>query len=248
MRRLSFVVCSLVVVLAGCAHKPVPPKGLTPERHADFHHDTLALTWQPGFCSVESGCGADQPHGDLIGLHGLWASEPHTLEAKGVRVQEWWRKGCDLLEAPSDEMPGLPPDVSAGLAEMVPHVTHPLVPHEFKKHARCFGYKPDLYFQTALNLRKRFDESFFAQWMRHRAGSVVSHAALLTAFDRTTGNTMPRALQLRCSFDAKRRVVLTQLWLTLSPKQLDTFPAAGSYLPAPEAQDNCPAQFLLPNW
>jgi len=153
MRR--FVVAALLV-LGGCvsSQAPVGP-ALTAVTHADFSHDTLALTWQPGFCAAGGGCLTGQPHNHLIGLHGLWASEPHALEAQAVPVQQWWIKGCDIYDH-DDAPPKLQPATENALASVVPRLKHPLHVHEYTKHARCFGYDADKFFVTSMILRDRF--------------------------------------------------------------------------------------------
>ncbi|AQS87236.1 ribonuclease I [Neoasaia chiangmaiensis NBRC 101099] len=241
-------VFGVLILLAGCATQAPQGPALHPTAHADFHHDTLALTWQPGFCAVGSGCLPDQPRIPLIGLHGLWASEPGTLEARNIPVQAWWRDGCSLLEQEQDVTPILDAPLQNQLATIVPHTTHPLVPHEFNKHARCFGYQPGPFFATAAALRLKFAQSAIGAWLSARAGTMVSHAAMLSFFDQATGNVTPRALQLQCSRDHQGHVVLTQMWFTLRPDRLDVFPKAAAYIASPEPQDNCPAQFLLRRW
>ncbi|GAJ28733.1 ribonuclease T2 family protein [Acidomonas methanolica] len=253
--RVQACFWSALVLLAGCATVAPRPETapFAPARHGDFDHDTLALTWQPGFCSTSEGCEADQPHAPLIGLHGLWASEPHALEGQGVPVQEWWRKGCPLLEDAPDAAPVLEPPVAEKLSAVVPHTAQPLVPHEWNKHAACFGYAATPFFAKALALRDRFAQSAPGLWLVAHQGRVVSHEAMIASFEASTfgsvgARPVERALQTQCRYDRKGRVVLTQIWFTLSPKHLDDFPAAASYVSSPEAQDNCPAQFLIPHW
>lgn len=251
---MRFQFWPLLLLLAACASHGPQQAGsdggpLSPVTHADFRHDTLALSWQPGFCSTESGCLPDQPKEPLIGLHGLWASEPHTLEQKGVPVQDWWRKGCDLFDdAGRPSAPPLDAAMSATLAEIVPHTRQPLAPHEWNKHARCFGYTPGPFFAKGVDLRQKFARSPVGEWMSNRQGTVIAHADLLSFFDQATGNTQAHALQLRCGYDHQGRVVLTELWMTLRPEQLDAFPQAASFMMAVDAQDNCPTRFLLPRW
>ncbi|WP_406849962.1 hypothetical protein [Chromobacterium phragmitis] len=85
MRKL--LSASLLAVLAGF----VQADELTPARNGDFAHYTFALAWMPGFCQAGGeGCLPDQNQSELIGLHGLWASEPQSLADKGVAVSQWW--------------------------------------------------------------------------------------------------------------------------------------------------------------
>lgn len=245
MKRL---VVAALLVLGGCvsSQAPVGPS-LTPVTHTDFSHDTLALTWQPGFCASGGGCMASQPHSHLIGLHGLWASEPHALEAQNVPVRQWWMKGCDIYDH-DDTPPKLQPATENALASVVPHLKHPLHVHEYTKHARCFGYDADQFFVTSIQLRDRFESSAYGQWLAQHSGFQVKKDDLLAMFVQLTGVREDRALQFQCEPDHDGKVVLTQLWFTLDPQKLSTFPANGSYRSSPQVQDNCPATFMMPGW
>ncbi|EHH69421.1 ribonuclease T2 family protein [Gluconobacter morbifer] len=246
MMRLALL--GLCGVLAGCAGPSPRGPTLTPTAHTDFAHDTLALTWQPGFCATGSGCLPDQPHNLSIGLHGLWASEPHALEAKNIPVQTWWRQGCDLYDH-DDQPPVLQSVTQAGIAAVMPHLKSPLHVHEYTKHARCFGYPADRFFVTSMQLRSRLAASGFGLWLAQQAGFQVRREDILSTFAQMTGATQPRALQLRCEPDAAtKQPVLTQLWFTLDPARLNSFPAGTSYLPSPDDQNGCPASFLVPGW
>lgn len=233
--------------LAACTGHEPHSVGSMPTVNADFDHNTLALTWQPGFCSVGGGCLADQPLQPLIGLHGLWASEPHSLEARNVPVTQWWKEGCDLLGSTAAP-PALDGPMRSALAQIVPHTQSSLIDHEWMKHGACFGYSPGPFFAKASALRMRLARSPLGFYLGERAGMLVSHDAVLAFFNTATGNTQMRALQLQCGKDHEGRVVLTQLWFTLDPRHMDRFPAAVSYMPSPQNQDNCPATFWLRRW
>ncbi|GBQ70117.1 ribonuclease I [Ameyamaea chiangmaiensis NBRC 103196] len=251
--------CAVVLsAIAGCA-QPEPVAAPTPvaTAHGDFRHYTLALTWQPGFCATVPGCVAGQPRAPLIGLHGLWASRPQSLIRDHVPAPTWWAKGCALFDAPgTDETPVDPPVTAQtrdALDRVVPRLASSLTAHEYVKHARCFGFAPDTFFRTALSLRSRLADSAFGQWLQRQAGQDVAHDAVLSAFaadPHVRGATpLPAgALQLRCERDTAGRTILTQLWLTVSPTKLALFPNAEAALSPPEAQDNCPARFVIPNW
>ncbi|MDT8872142.1 hypothetical protein RAA17_15620 [Komagataeibacter rhaeticus] len=105
---------SAVCLMAGCAHTPPAARtdalSIPVVQHGDFGHYTLALTWQPGFCTDQHGttCQPDQPHTPLVGLHGLWASRPADLVRDGLPVTLWWIKGCDIYQH-DDTPPQLSP-------------------------------------------------------------------------------------------------------------------------------------------
>lgn len=249
MKRL---VCAALLFLAGCAGHVSTPQGasLTPQTHADFRHDTLALTWQPGFCLPDKpghNCLADQPRDPLIGLHGLWASEPFSLEAQGVPVQKWWMQGCALLGAADAEL-DVRPETAQALSAVMPHFQHPLVTHEYTKHVQCFGYPADDFFVSAMTLRSRFAASPFGHYLTALAGTRVQRDDVLAQFQHLSGVTAERGLQFQCGKRADGTAVLSQIWMTLDPHKLDAFPQPEAFMSSPFDQNSCPASFLVPSW
>lgn len=240
-------VLAALFLLGGCVSQVPTGPSITPTAHTDFRHDTLALTWQPGFCATGGGCEWDQTHRISIGLHGLWASEPHALEAQGVPVQEWWSKGCDLYDH-NDTPPQLLPTTVEALRGVVPHLKKPLYVHEYTKHARCFGYDADRFFITSMEMRDRFAASAFGLWLAQQSGFQVNRDDMLATFARLMNVRDSRALQVRCEPAHNGQMVLTQLWFTLDPKKLSRFPYEGAYLSSPDDQNGCPATFLVPGW
>jgi ribonuclease I (enterobacter ribonuclease) len=217
-------------------------------RHGDFEHYTFALTWQPGFCGTDGGCLADQPHGVLIGLHGLWASRPQSLIRRGISDPQWWSRGCDYYQH-SDSPPRLPPAELARLNAVMPHLEHDLLTHEYDKHVQCLGFDPQMFFQTELDMRTRVADSTFGRYLTVTArGHYVRRGAVIRAFTRDFGTDQSSALQLRCGRDRQGRVVLTQLWITLYRDALARFPRDDSFMNAPVPQHNCPARFSVPDW
>jgi len=240
--RLSALVLGLFMA-AGVRALP-----LTPAQHADFAHYTFALTWQPGFCSTAGGCLRDQPRDVLIGLHGLWASRPRSLIARGVSAPQWWRRGCDFYHH-SDRAPPLAHAMRARLDRLMPHLKDSLLTHEYDKHVQCFGFDAQRFFATELQMRRQVVDSTFGRYLVVTArGHRVRHADVTAAFMRAFRTDQSSALQLRCEHDVARGAVLTQLWITLHADALPRFPRGGSLMNAPIAQDNCPARFQVPGW
>jgi ribonuclease I len=238
---------TIMTVLICLSVQPAGAAPLTPTRHGDFSYYTFALTWQPGFCSTDAGCLADQPRTPLIGLHGLWASLPQTLSAQGVVAQQWWQQGCDYF-AHSDAAPQLEPTLERGLAEVMPHLAQSLLTHEFDKHVQCFGFDPNQFFSTELAMRQAVADGAFGRYLLEHAGQTVSHADIATAFGSAFATPALASLQLECGHDATGQPILTQLWLTIAANRLASFPNADALIDAPIAQDDCPATFFLPPW
>ncbi|MBV1824030.1 ribonuclease T2 family protein [Komagataeibacter oboediens] len=256
LRGLHPTLAALVPALclmAGCAHTPpsthTDALSIPVTRHGDFGHYTLALTWQPGFCTDQHGpsCQPDQPHAPLIGLHGLWASRPSDLVREGLPVTQWWIKGCDIYQH-DDTPPQLSPALSKRLSGTVAHTRSSLVTHEYTKHVQCFGMNAERFFTVASTLRDRFAAGPVGRELDHDAGRDISKADVIGSFERTYGTLPERGLQFRCNTDAQGQPILAQLWFTLDPRGLGRFPAASGFLPSPDVQDNCPARFRVPTW
>ena len=240
-RVLAFV-AGLVAAAGGRAAPLIPP------RHDHFGHYTFALTWQPGFCSTESGCLGNQPHGVLIGLHGLWASRPQFLIDRRISAPRWWRHGCDYYHH-SDRAPRLPPAMLARLHQVMPHLRVGLLRHEYDKHVQCFGFNAPVFFATELDMRHRVVDSAFGRYLVVIAqGHEVRRTDVVRAFMRAFGTHQAAALQLRCGRDGHGLLVLTQLWFTLHADATSRFPHDHALMNAPIAQDNCPARFHVPRW
>jgi ribonuclease I len=244
--RLCLVLALLLAAAPAWARVPA----ITPAAHADFDHYTLALTWQPGFClpgKAGDGCTPDQPHGDPIGIHGLWASLPDSLAQRGITNPQWWSKGCDFFRH-SDAAPALPVAVRQALDATMPHLTHDLLRHEYDKHVQCFGFDPTRFFQTELAMRDAVADSAFGHALVADRGREIGRADLIAGFADGFRARAPRALQLQCHADMSGRVVLTQLWITIRRDRVADFPAPGSLTDSPVPQDNCPERFAVPGW
>ena len=246
MRRSALAVVALV--LSAPAHAQLPGPLPVATRFGDFDHNTLALTWQPGFCRAGDGCLPDQPHGALLGLHGLWASRPSALVRRGVTERQWRQAGCDDLAPPTDAAPRLSPELGRRLAAVMPHLHPGLLRHEYDKHVACFGFAAETFFAHALLARDAVAFGPFGLWLRDQTGRVVRHADAIRAFARDLHSARPRVVQFRCDRDRAGRVVLTQVWITLRVDGLARFPAPETLADAPVSEDDCPASFGVPGW
>lgn len=102
----------------------------TAARAQDFDYYLLALTWTPSFCAAEARPGDEQcdPDRDLgFAVHGLWP-----------QFEDGWPEFCEpLTRDPTRGETAAMADVmgSGGLAW-----------YQWRKHGRCTGLEPDLYF------------------------------------------------------------------------------------------------------
>jgi ribonuclease I (enterobacter ribonuclease) len=242
--RAGLIVLMLGLLAAGGAQAAA----LQAARYGDFAHYTFALTWQPGFCGTDGGCLPDQPHGVLIGLHGLWASRPQSLIRRGISDPQWWARGCDYYHH-SDSAPALPPATLQRLNAVMPHLKDSLLTHEYDKHVQCFGFDPQTFFQTELSMRRAVADSAFGRYLTVTArGHEVRRAEVIQAFTRAFSTDQTSSLQLRCERNRGGQVVLTQLWITLYRDALARFPRDDSFMNAPILQDDCPGRFRVPDW
>ena len=237
----------LMAALAALPLAAMPQSALVPTQHGDFGHYTFALTWQPGICSTEEGCTAEQPREPLIGLHGLWASRPKGLIDSGLPRTTWWSRGCDLYHHSS-----APPPISAALdtrvESVMPHFAHSLLMHEYDKHVQCFGFDPTLFFTTELSMRDAVVRSPFGAYLMHQAGRAVKHGAVIADFEKAFATGHGASLQLQCGRNAQGQEVLTQFWITIKADALAAFPGSSSLMDATTVQDTCPGRFLIPAW
>jgi ribonuclease I len=250
----AFVILSLVSCVT-CAN--AEPLKLAPAVYGDFAYYTLALTWQPGICSVDDAplvgskqpeyCAKDQPHVPLIGVHGLWPSRPQALIRANVRVQRWWSRGCDLLHH-SAEAPVLSAQLRSEFAAAMPRLSSNLLTHEYDKHVQCFRFDPNSFFAVALAMRDAVAGTSLAPYLTNHAGHVVAQSSLLAVFRKGFHTTDARALRLQCARDGAGREVLTQLWITVRADALGIFPAAASLTHTPIDQNTCSPSFLVSSW
>jgi len=245
--RLPRLLFAGLMLFAGAARAALPTPPLVPAQHGDFDHYTFALSWQPGWCATGTGCRADQPRDQLIGIHGLWAGLPQSLIDRGLSRPQWWAKGCDYFQ-PSRARPALPPGLRHELAAVLPHTKGDILRHEYDKHVQCFGFDPVLFFRTELAMRDTVLATGFARDLQAHAGQSVAKEDLAASFSRSFRTSLPRAVQFQCGRDESGRTVLTQFWISIRSDALSRFPDARSLTNAPVPQDNCPARFDVPAW
>jgi ribonuclease I (enterobacter ribonuclease) len=252
----AIAACALFALLCATGVR-AEPVHLLPAQYGDFDYYTIALTWQPGVCSVDDGpfigpghherCAAGQPHAPLIGLHGLWPSRPQAVIKANVRLKQWWSRGCGMLHQ-SDSAPRLSPGLQAKLAAVMPQLQTSMLTHEYDKHVQCFGFTPAQFFATELAMRKAVADTPFGQYLAVNAGNTVAHHDIVASFEKSFGTNDPGLIQLQCVRDEGGRKVLTELWINVRANALNAFPAARSFRHLPIDEDTCPATVLIPAW
>lgn len=235
-----------VVSCAAPSPRPSEP-ARAPAR--DFEHFTFAVLWQPGVCFSRdplstSDCTRKSNAGSARDrewtLHGLWASLPESLEREGLTPPVWWKYGCYWYR-PAHAIPksfcdnpalGLAPPLRRQLRAAMPATRICLDRHEYFKHAQCFGFERNEFFERVLGLLERLNSTRFTAYVRRHRGQFVKASDLKRAFQRSFSLKSSGALELRCGKDPKTGLsdVLTQAWITLKRGQARSFPKARAFM------------------
>lgn len=231
--------------------KPLETATMSLSRDMDFDHFTLAVLWQPGLCASHDVLSSPacrkvtSPQAAINRqwtLHGLWASLPKDLQTRGLKAVDWWKYGCYWYQ-PNHRIPSkfcdnpslkLQKSLTAALTESMPATEICLDRHEYYKHAECFGFDQNTFFEQALELLKRLNESRFTSYIRSHRGKRISIDALKKAYQKSFGLKTADSLELRCGTNPKTRKndILTQAWIALRKDKLTHFPEKGAFLSA----------------
>jgi ribonuclease I len=184
---------------------------------------TLALTWQPGYCAVESrtaGCDRD-PVPRLV-LHGLWPDG-----AGAFCTAESWADTDD----PKAAWCGLPPvplapETRQRLRAAMPGIAACLDRHEWRKHGTCTGLTPEAYFDRAAALTDAANGLGIARVLRE-AGATVTLARLRDAAKADFGRSGAAAVVAICA-NRRGEPHLIELRFRLAAEGPSRFPAADS--------------------
>jgi ribonuclease T2 len=122
---------SLLAFAALCCPGAASAEG---ERAGDFDYYVMALSWSSAWCSLE-GDARDDPQCDAgrgltFVLHGLWP-----------QYEDGWPSYCRTVERdPTRATTAAMADIMGGSGAAF---------YQWKKHGRCAGLSPEVYFQTA---------------------------------------------------------------------------------------------------
>jgi len=225
-----------------------------PQAHAalpntKFDHYTIALSWLPGFCLVSQQCTPKTAHENLIGLHGIWPSEPRSLENAGLPEKIWEQRGCQAVPigAHSRATP-ISAETQAAFRRVTADTGRDLVAHEAEKHLACLEPDPDKTIRSALKVREDFLQTDMAAFLRAGVGKKISRAAFFAAARRDWPRFPNGGIVLRCRRDVKKRAILVEVQLALNPASIEDFPHMRAFASVTGRRSSCPAKFFLPDW
>jgi ribonuclease I (enterobacter ribonuclease) len=226
-----------------------------------FNRYVFAAIWQPGVCAsgapVSAAACGKLPPGSAANrrftLHGLWPDLPLGLKREGMKKGTWYEYGCYWFrpgharpKSMCDDPPlRLDAKVSRALDDSMPGRLGCLDRHEYNKHARCYGFRPDPFFRGALGLLRKLNASRFGAYVAARRGRTVARADLERSFAASFGLKDASALELRCASrpGSKDRDALTQAWITLSADGPRLFPKPAAFRRGPRS--NCAPRVLI---
>jgi len=205
MRRFA-----LAILIAAAVAAALMSRG-----SAESARHVLSLSWQPAFCETRPGtaeCRAlnagQLAHAETqLSLHGLWPQPRGTfycdVPARLVRLDEAGRW---------DELPpvDLDAETARALAVAMPGTASGLERHEWIKHGTCHRAAggADEYYDDTLLLMAQVSGSEVGALIAGRVGAHVETADLRAAFARAFGAGAGQRVEVQCTGDGGRRLIL----------------------------------------
>ncbi|WP_013321530.1 ribonuclease T2 family protein [Gloeothece verrucosa] len=206
----------------------------------------LAISWQPSFCETKPKkpeC-IDRTDKNFeatnLALHGLWPQPSTNIycnvsdRIKELDKQNRW-----------SEMPpiNLSPDTLTRLRVVMPGVASNLHLHEWYKHGTCYGTSPEQYFQDAMTLLTKINNSEVRNLLVANIGKDLNSSQIRNKFEQTFGNGAGDKVQIKCEndIDQQQQRMITELWVNLRGN-IDRDPDLKSLLAkAPNVPLGCPS-------
>lgn len=228
-QRWVAVDCGIRTVAEG-GQQPAPEQPddpsliINPVPTSPSEWNVLAASWQPAFCETDGAwtdnnelkpeCATQTPDrfdGKHFALHGLWPQpfDPSTeycgfsaTEISALKRREWPAGAAiDLDQATETE-----------LAVVMPGMASALEFHEWFKHGTCYGKVEDPYFDDALLLMQKLNDSSLDEFFVANVGKSVSNADVRAAVDVAFGAGTGDHVGIGCTRERDGdRVILTEL-------------------------------------
>ncbi|MCS3432148.1 ribonuclease T2 family protein [Klebsiella sp. BIGb0407] len=256
---------ALLLILLFFISKPAQAEALEAGKYSDFSHYTLALSWRTGFChqqhdsyKKESKYCKNQKKtadkGSYITVHGLWPSLPESIAARGVDEKRWILYGCatrplpDMPEVnPSNKcnapLTGISLEVASRLADVMPAAGGDscLDRYEYAKHASCFGFNPNDYFDTMVRLSNEVKQQKLGHFIQQHYGKIVTREEFNRAVKESWGDNAVQAIKLNCHGNP---AYLTDIHIALRADKINQPLHSTSFAPQ-KFQGNCSNSFRL---
>ncbi|MEQ6281349.1 ribonuclease I [Kluyvera sp. 142053] len=261
MLRKNIVSGCALLLCAGSLHAAP----LVPAQYGDFDRYVLALSWQTGFCQSQHDRNRKEPlecqqpkeaanKADYLTVHGLWPGLPGSIASRGVDNNRWMRFGCATRPIPNmpeakagkkcaAEETGLSLEVANKLNQVMPGSGGKtcLERYEYAKHGVCFGFDPDIYFDTMVRLNNEIKQSAIGQFLAANYGKTVDRASFDSAVAKAFGQQNVKAIKLTCDGNPS---YLTEMQIAIKSARINEPLSADSLLAQPHP-GNCGKQFML---
>ena len=113
--------------------------------------------------------------------------------------------------------------------------------YEYAKHGVCFGFDPDIYFDTMVRLNNEIKQSAIGQFLAANYGKTVDRASFDSAVAKAFGQQNVKAIKLTCDGNPS---YLTEMQIAIKSARINEPLSADSLLAQPHP-GNCGKQFML---
>ncbi len=176
----------------------------------------LVVSWHNSFCETHSNkkeCrrlgGEGKNH---LVLHGLWP-QPRNNTYCGVSEEI---KKLDKMK----QWSALP---SLNLTEKTKNLMNIYMPgfksnlqrHEWYKHGTCYSTDPNRYFQDALNMTKKLDDTI-GEYLRANLGARVTQYNINKVAKRLITKDIDKKIIIKC-----KRAILSEIWVSIKGQGSD---------------------------
>lgn len=194
----------------------------------------LAVTWQPAFCETFDTEKREFPkechlasNKETFTLHGLWPQwEEYCVAALPPEVlarnQRYITNTCEM-DKKWEELPEitLSADLKKRQAEVMPGIASYLDRHEYYKHGTCSLLNYEDYFNLAISLTEKLNQTSLPAFILNSAGDKVTKRQLCKAVETALGPQARMAVEAqhveRPDDNGQNRFYLTELFIWLQP-------------------------------
>ncbi len=176
----------------------------------------LVVSWHNSFCETHSNKKECKRFGgegkNHLVLHGLWP-QPRNNTYCGVSENI---KKLDKMKQWS-ALPSLNlTDKTKSLMKLyMPGFQSNLQRHEWYKHGTCYSKDPNRYFQDALNMTKKLDDTI-GEYLRVNLGARVTQYNINKVAKRLISKDIDKKIVMKC-----KRGILSEIWVSIKGQGSD---------------------------